>query len=291
VKQLHRDFLRAGSDVLQAFTFYASEDKLDNRGNEAGKKFGVHEINRAACALAREVAAEGDALVLGGLSQTPSYLSGMGKELVQQEFQKQVDVFVENQLDFLLGEYFEHVEEAEWAVEVMKKSGKPVALTLCIGCEGDMHGVPAGECAVRLAKAGADIVGVNCHFGPMTSLKTMRLMKEALKKANLSPYLMVQPLGFFTPDAGKQGFIDLPEFPFALEPRTMTRWDAHAFGREAYNLGIHFIGGCCGFEPYHIRAVAEELSKERGRLPPGSSSNGLWADGLRQHTKPWVRAR
>ena len=96
----------------------------------------------------------------------------------------------------------------------MKKSGKPVAITLCIGHEGDMHGVPAGECAVRLAMAGADIVGVNCHFGPTTSLKTMRVMKEALKKANLSPYLMVQPLGFLTPDAGKQGFIDLPEFPF-----------------------------------------------------------------------------
>ena len=36
VKQLHREFLRAGSDVCQAFTFYASEDKLKNRGNSAG---------------------------------------------------------------------------------------------------------------------------------------------------------------------------------------------------------------------------------------------------------------
>ena len=51
-------------------------------------------------------------------------------------------------------------------------------------------------------------------------------------------------------------------FTTALEPRTMTRWDAHAFAREAYNLGIHFIGGCCGFEPYHIRAVAEEVTKQ-----------------------------
>ena len=31
VKQLHREFLRAGSDVMQAFTYYASEDKLTNR--------------------------------------------------------------------------------------------------------------------------------------------------------------------------------------------------------------------------------------------------------------------
>lgn len=39
----------------------------------------------------------------------------------------------------------------------------------------------------------------------------------------------------------------------------MTRWDAHKFGRDAYNAGIRFIGGCCGIEPYHIRAVAEEV--------------------------------
>ena len=41
VLQLHREFLRAGSDVMQALTFFASEDKLDNRGNEAASKYGV----------------------------------------------------------------------------------------------------------------------------------------------------------------------------------------------------------------------------------------------------------
>lgn len=49
--------------------------------------------------------------------------------------------------------------------------------------------------------------------------------------------------------------------PFlALEPRVMTRWDAHKFARDAYNSGIRYIGGCCGIEPYHIRAVAEEVT-------------------------------
>merc|ERR1719338_81807 len=65
VRQLHREFLRAGSDVMQAFTFYASEDKLINRGNMAGQKIGVEAINREAAKLAREVANEGDALTPG----------------------------------------------------------------------------------------------------------------------------------------------------------------------------------------------------------------------------------
>ena len=45
----------------------------------------------------------------------------------------------------------------------------------------------------------------------------------------------------------------------ALEPRTLTRWDAHKYARQAYDMGVRFIGGCCGFEPYHIRAIAEEV--------------------------------
>ena len=77
----------------------------------------------------------------------------------------------------------------------------------------------------------------------------------------------------------------------ALEPRVATRWDIHRYARRAYEMGIRYIGGCCGFEPYHIRAVAEELSEERGRMPAGSEKHGPWGYGLKMHTKPWVRAR
>ena len=35
------------------------------------------------------------------------------------------------------------------------------------------------------------------------------------------------------------------------------------YARKAYELGVRYIGGCCGTEPYHIRAMAEELSAER----------------------------
>jgi betaine-homocysteine S-methyltransferase len=101
---LHREFLRAGSDVMQAFTFYASDDKLVNRGNQAGKKFTGRDINLRASELAKQVAAEGDALTLGGICQCPTYLSGAGKKAVQAEFQKQIQVFVDADLDFLLCE-------------------------------------------------------------------------------------------------------------------------------------------------------------------------------------------
>ena len=51
-------------------------------------------------------------------------------------------------------QYFEFVEEAEWVVEVMTATGKPTAITMCIGPPGDANSVPPGECAVRLARKG-----------------------------------------------------------------------------------------------------------------------------------------
>lgn len=63
-------------------------------------------------------------------------------------------------------QYFEHVEEAEWAVEVLKTTGKPVAATLCIGPEGDLNGVSPGDCAVRLVKAGTTSL---CHRARVSS--------------------------------------------------------------------------------------------------------------------------
>ena len=59
----------------------------------------------------------------------------------------------------------------------------------------------------------------------------------------------------------------------AMEPRQITRWEAARYAREAYDLGVRVIGGCCGFESHHIRAMAEELAKERGRLPEGSDKS------------------
>ena len=98
-----------------------------------------------------------------------------------------------------------------------------VAASMCIGPEGDMHNVSAAECAIRMAKAVAHVVGINCHFDLFVSLECILKIKPGLDVAGLSPYLMVQPLAFHTLDAGKQGSTDLPEFPFDLEPRICTR--------------------------------------------------------------------
>lgn len=290
VRQLHKEFVRAGSDICQAFTFYASEDKLKNRGNSAAQ-YGVRDINNAACMLAKEVSHPAGGLVAGCLSQTPMYMTTKDKTKVKNEVKKQIEVFQEHKVDLMICEYYDYVEEAEWHVEAVKESmpDTPVCASLCINEDSDVHGVPTGACGVKLAAAGADVVGINCHYDPFRSIVATKKMIKAVKAAGYDKvHFMVQPSVYMSPDASVQGFIDLPEFPFALEPRICTRFEIQKYAREAYEAGIRYIGGCCGFEPYHIRAISEELVPERDWEPVYPIR---WGKFLSKSTKPWLRVR
>ena len=85
---------------------------------------------------------------------------------------------------------------------------------------------------LRMAKAGADIVGANCLFDPWIGLETvgemkinlsyltrpqLRKMKVALDAFNMSPHLMTQPNAYRCPDCGPFGWLSLPEFPYGDE--------------------------------------------------------------------------
>ncbi|XP_022081487.1 betaine--homocysteine S-methyltransferase 1-like [Acanthaster planci] len=298
VRQLHREYLRAGADVMQTATFYSSDWQLQHvasfRNDEKMKNLTTGDINSAAVDLARGVAEEGGALVAGSVSPVSSIAFKKGKEHVINEFQKQMAIFKEKKVDFLLGEFFINIEEAEWAIQIMAEIGVPVACTMRIPPTGDASGCSPQECAVRMAKAGASVVGINCMYDPTICLETVALMKQGLKEAGLQTYLMVQPLGFHTQEPGyvddKRGYNALPDWPYAMEPRAISRLDVHNYARAAYELGVRYIGGCCGFEPHHIRAIATELSDERGGLPPAAYNVTPW-DALKvsNSSSYWVK--
>lgn len=274
VHQLGIEFARAGADVTQTFSFWCHEDKLPK-----GCKFSVDEINQSACDIANRVSASKDTIVAAGVTQTGMF-QGDGarpsKQAVQDELREALKIYKKNKINLVIVEYFRNILEMEWAIEVALEFDLPVAATMCMGPGGDETGVSAGECAVRMARAGAHIVGTNCLFDPWSLLEVMKEMKDALKLFKLDPYLMAQPNGYRIPDAGSFGWCEIEEFPFAVEPRQLTRWEARKWARSAYDLGIRYIGGCCGFEPYHIRAMAEELRDVRGGVLPESSDKSDW---------------
>ncbi|NXD74562.1 BHMT1 methyltransferase, partial [Eolophus roseicapillus] len=250
VRQLHREFLRAGSNVLQTFSFYASEDKLENRGNYVAEKISFQKVNEAACDIAREVANEGDALVAGGVSQTPSYLSCKDKAEVKAVFRKQLDIFVKKNVDFLIAEHFwERTQGEESYLSAM----------LLEPCYLTTTPLPGGGLSAQTSRS--------THLITMLVHHLQMCMKKWGDFYSFTPVFII------------------------LKPRIVSRWDVQNYARKAYDLGIRYIGGCCGFEPYHIRAISEELAPERGFLPEASEKHGSWGNSLSMHTKPWVRAR
>jgi len=254
--QLHREFLRAGVDVLQTMTFYASDDKLATVGLQ-GK---VDEINRNAVQVARDVAAEGDALVAGNLSLTWAYDPGDPQStdhvraLFDRQLQDQTDA---GGVDFWIGETFSFVGEALLYVERAKRTDLPVMATMCFeqptprSYEGD---TPA-DCARKLVDAGADIVGVNCLNGPEQQSRIATEMREAV-----SGYIAAQPVAYRTTDE-EPDFTATPSFPYGLDPLQLSRQDMAGYAREAMGKGINYIGSCCGSVQAHVRAMAKVLGK------------------------------
>ncbi len=261
--ELHREFLRAGADVLQTMTFYASDDKLATVGL-AGK---VDDINRTAVQVARTVAAEGDALVAGNLSLTwafdpadPSSADHV-RELFDRQLQDQLDA---GPPDLWIGETFSWLGEALLFVERARRTGLPVMATMCF--EQDVprsyEGLAPGDCARRLADAGADVVGVNCLNGPEQQLGIAREMRDAVDRP-----VAAQPVAYRTTDE-RPDFTSTDAFPYALDPLQLTRQEMAEFAVRARDAGIGYIGSCCGSVAAHVRAMARAL----GRVPDDERS-------------------
>jgi len=254
---LHREFLLAGAEVLQALTFYASEEKLATVG--LGGK--TEEINRQAVRIARSVAEEGDALVAGNLSLTWMYEPDdpASSDRVRKLFDQQLEVQLGEGADFIIGETFSYLEEALLATERIKAAGKVAMVTMSFEQKAQSYeGHDAAECARRLVDAGADIVGFNCLRNPEHTLPLMRQVRTAV-----SGYIACQPVGYHTP-ADHLDFTSLEAFPTALDPLQLPRAVMADYAREAKEIGVEYIGSCCGSVACHVRAMAEVLGKPAG---------------------------
>ena len=259
VSELHDEFREAGADVLQALTFYASRDKLDTVGL-AGR---LEEMNRAAVRLARASAGE-QCLVAGNISLTWMYEDGSpsARERVRRTFDEQLAVQKDEGVDFVIGETFSWLGEALLAVEAGKKTGLPVMVTVSFEKEPrTADGKTPAEAAKALEGAGADVVGVNCLRSPEHTLPLVAEMRGAVQCAVAS-----QPVGYRTP-AASPDFTSLPQFPLELDVLQLSRREMADYARRARDLGVNYIGSCCGAVATHVREMARVLGKlgEDGR--------------------------
>jgi betaine-homocysteine S-methyltransferase len=268
VAELHREFVHAGSDVVEAFTYYAHREKLRLIGREDV----LERLNRQALALAAEVANESGALLAGDICNTNVYTGDGSAAAVRAMFREQVGWAADAGVDFMIAETFSWASEALLATEAIKAAGLPAVVTLVIHREPETREgwTPAEACA-RLKDAGADVVGLNCSRGPRTMLPLL----EAIRR-RVDGHIAALPVPYRT-TAEEPSFQSLSDaggpappggrpFPTALDPFTCHRYEIADFTRAAQALGITYLGVCCGAAPHHIRSMAEAL----GRTPPAS---------------------
>ena len=266
LRQLHREFLRAGSDVMVALTYYAHRDKL----RDVGRDGDLEEMNRQAVRLAREVAAEGDALVAGNICNTWSYdladPAGSGR-VVRAQYDQQLGWAADEGVDFVIAETNDYVGEALIALEACQALGLPAMVTFASPHPTTTYdGFDFVEACRILADRGAAVVGLNCSRGPETMLPLL----ERIRAAVVVP-VAAQPVPYHT-SAAVPAFESLAAddgrrlFPIQLEPFQCTRFEMADFAVRARDVGVDYIGICCGGGPHHVRAMAEAL----GRRPPAA---------------------
>src|SRR5215831_17016607 len=146
VEELHREFVHAGSDVVEAFTYYGHRQKLRVIGKED---------------------------ILEPL--TPA--AGEAKAA----FEEQVAWAVEAGADMVIAETFSWLGEALLALEAIQAAGLPAVVTFAIHREGTLRDEPSPAEACRQAEqAGAAVVGLNCIRGPRTMLPLLGQIREAV---------------------------------------------------------------------------------------------------------------
>lgn len=256
LRELHREFLRAGSQALQALTFFGTREKL----NRAGYGAQTESINATAVKLAKEIAGD-RALVAGSVSRTQLVeREGMGAlDKARDHIAEQIRLLKDAGVDFLILETFFHLAEMKVALECATASGLPAVATmsfrpLVTQCS-DGH-TPA-ECARVMADLGAVAVGANCEQDPARMLPLLREMRAATNVP-----LAAQPAAFHTTEQC-HSFTRLPQFPDELETIQISRREFEKFGQAARAEGIGYVGGCCGCNAAYIRSLADGLAEAK----------------------------
>jgi len=269
VAGLHREFVHAGSDVVEAFTYYAHRAKM----RIIGKEDLIEPLNREALSIAGTVARETGTLAAGNICNTNAFAPDAKARLeVARMFEEQIGWIVDAGMDFVIAETLLWGEEALMALEAIKRAELTAVVTLAIPRVPEVRdGWSSEDTCARLEQAGADVVGLNCFRGPRTMLPLLARIRE-----RVSCPVAGLPVPFRTTEA-EPTFVSLTDpgcdcvpdgrpFPTALEPLSCNRYEIAQFGRDAHELGVDYLGVCCGAAPHMIRSLAEAL----GRTTPAS---------------------
>ena len=269
VTQLHREFIRAGSDVVQAFTYYGHREKL----RIIGKEKLLESLQQNALKIAKDARDEFkdlNLLVAGNVANTNVYDPNDKKSNIecQKMFEEQVGWAKDAGVDFIIAETITWVEEMKIALKAIKDAGLIAVCNYAFRSAGGLRdGISPGDGCKILEDHGADVVGTNCFRGPEMTMKLLPEIREAV-----SCHVAALPVPYRTTEQ-RPGFLNQVDdgcdcipggnaFPVALDNLYCNRFEMAEFAKQCSNMKVNFIGICCGAEPHHVREMAVALGRK-----------------------------
>lgn len=239
VAGVHREYVQAGADVIETNTFGANRFKLAPHGLDAK----VYEINRRGAELAKREAG-GKAFVAGSVGPLGVQIEPIGKlayDEAKDAFKEQIQGLVDGGVDIIILETFSLVSELIQAVRATReiRPDLPLIAQVTVNDEGTLlSGAPLESFVTEIGQYAVDVIGLNCSVGPKSMLEALEKLKPLTKLP-----LSVQPnAGVPQNVGGRNIYMTSPEY-------------IAEYAKRFILSGATVVGGCCGTNPEHIRAI------------------------------------
>ena len=239
VMEVHRDYVSAGADVIETNTFGANRFKLAPHGLEVK----VYELNLTGARLAKKAAGD-KALVAGSVGPLGVQIEPLGKmsfDEAKDAFTDQVRGLLDGGVDLLIFETFVLVAELQQALRAARELNAEIPIVAQVTMNDDGHllsGATLGSFVEGMAGYAVDAIGMNCSVGPRAMLEAL----EELKTLTTLP-ISVQPNAGVPQNVGGRNI-------YMTSPEYMAE-----YAKRFIQTGAAIVGGCCGTNPNHIRAI------------------------------------
>ena len=248
IRKIHTEYAEAGARVLTTNTFGGTEPRLEMHG--IGDR--VHDVNKAAAEIAREVAQQHGAFVAGDLGPTGELMAPMGtldEKQASALFEAQLRGLVDGGIDLVIIETISDLTEMRAAIAAAQTVVPDLPIVATFSFDTNLHtmmGVAPAQAVTDLADSGVDAIGANCGRG-LAELESI-----------VSAMVDVRPDGLMLIGQSNAGLPHLVGDHFVYDA---TVEDVAQHAVRLREMGIDLIGSCCGSTPAFTAAMRDALSE------------------------------
>ncbi len=256
IRRLHQSFVDAGADIILTNTFGGTSRRL--RLHNAHTR--VHELNKVAASLARDVAAKSGRRMLVGGSVGPTGdlfapLGELTEAIAVEIFAEQIEGLKAGGADVIWIETMSALEEMRAAAVAATQCGMEFTITASFDTAGmTMMGLsPASMATATLGFTPPPHgVGCNCGVGASDLVCSVLSITEAQPDA-----IVIAKANCGVPRVKGDSVV------YTGTPELMAE-----YARLARDAGARIIGGCCGTSPEHLAAMRDALDRHTPRARP-----------------------